>query len=47
VKEGTEKLAIDIPASIKAKLKDLAHQERSSMTQVVIDLINQAAIKNK
>jgi macrodomain Ter protein organizer (MatP/YcbG family) len=43
--EGKEKLAVDLPLSVKKKLSDMAHNNRTTMTNMVIKLIEDAAKK--
>jgi macrodomain Ter protein organizer (MatP/YcbG family) len=37
--EGTKKLAVDLPISTKEKLKALAHENKTTLTGMIIDLI--------
>lgn len=39
--EATQKLAVDLPVSTKEKLREMAHENRVSMTEMVIRLIEQ------
>jgi hypothetical protein len=41
INEGVEKIIVDVPASIKEKLKELAYRERGTMKSVIERLIEE------
>jgi hypothetical protein len=39
---GKEKIIVDVPAEVKEKLKELAFQNRTNMTNMIIKLIEES-----
>lgn len=44
---GKSKLAVDIPQDTKDKLAEIAYQDRTNMTQAIIQLVEVEADKRK
>ncbi len=41
---GKEKIIVDVPTEVKEKLKELAFQNRTNMTNMIIELIEKAQL---
>jgi hypothetical protein len=41
---GKEKIIVDVPTDVKEKLKELAFQNRTNMTNMIIRLIEDAQL---